>query len=810
VTDALGQVTTLTYGLPRDIWKITAVTDPFGRTATLSYDAAGRLERTTDVIQLWSQFTYVSDGFMTALSTPYGTSRFTKTDSGEDRRVDMTDPMGGKERVEWHVWETAPGLINDPASAVPTVPGVTFLNDYLQFRDTLYWDRKAMADAPGDRSKAHVYHWVHARGNSSQAVSILESEKRALENRVWYLYANQAGPYWEGDGRQPTVTARVLDDGSTQVHKAEFNQWGLPTKRIDPLGRETVFAYAPNGIDLLTVTQRNGAAFDLLETRTYNAQHEPLTVKDAAGQTTTSTYTPAGQVATITNAKNETTTYAYNTATQLTGVTGPVAGATTAFTYDGYGRMRTTTDADSYTVTTDYDAFDRPIQATYPDGTSEQTQYRFLDVARRKDRLNRFTTFTSDAMRRQTSVRDPLGRVVQQDWCTCGSLNALIDANGNRTSWDRDVQGRVMKETRANGSFTTYAYETTTSRLKKVTDPKLQDTNYTYVADGQLQQTTYTNAVIATPSVSFTYDSVYGRVATMVDGTGTTNYGYYPVAAPPALGATRLASVDGPLTNDTITYAYDELGRVTNRSINGAANSVTWTFDALGRTTSEQNVLGTFTYTYDGSTGRVATVTYPNNQTSLYSYFGNTNDRRLQTIHHKYPNASTLSKFDYTYDVGGNILTWRQQADTAAVQWNYGYDTADQLTSAVKASTDPTPVVLTRYVYAYDPAGNRTTEQIDDAVTGATYDNMNRLVSQQASGALRLEGTVSEPATVTVGGKPLDVSGTNRFTGSIPIVSGTTPFTVTATDASGNTAWRAFQVDSNALGRRLRSIRTGT
>ncbi len=339
-------------------------------------------------------------------------------------------------------------------------------------------------------------------------------------------------------------------------------------------------------------------------------------------------------------------------------------------------------------------------------------------------------------------------------------------------------------------------YETTTSRLKKVTDPKLQDTNYTYLADDKLQQTTYTNAVISTPSVSFTYDANYVRVATMADGTGTTTYGYHTVTTPAALGATQLASVDGPLTNDTITYEYDELGRVTTRAIDGSANTVTWAFDALGRTTSEVNLLGTFTYAYDGPTGRVATVTYPNNQTSTYGYFGNSTDRRLQTIHHKYPNGTTLSKFDYTYDVGGNILTWRQQADNDAVLWSYGYDPADQLASAINASTDPTPAVLKRYAYAYDRAGNRTVEQIDDVPMGATYDNMNRLVSQQPSGALRLEGTVSKPATVTVGGKPFDVSGANRFTGSIPIVSGTTPFTVTAKDASGNTASQAFEVDS--------------
>jgi YD repeat-containing protein len=54
----------------------------------------------------------------------------------------------------------------------------------------------------------------------------------------------------------------------------------------------------------------------------------------------------------------------------------------------------------------------------------------------------------------------------------------------------------------------------------------------------------------------------------------------------------------------------------------------------------------------------------------------------------------------------GNILTWRQQADSEAVLWSYGYDAADQLVSAVKRATDPQQTVLQRYAYAYDPAGN--------------------------------------------------------------------------------------------------------
>ncbi|PYQ92679.1 MAG: hypothetical protein DMG02_00480, partial [Acidobacteria bacterium] len=66
-------------------------------------------------------------------------------------------------------------------------------------------------------------------------------------------------------------------------------------------------------------------------------------------------------------------------------------------------------------------------------------------------------------------------------------------------------------------------------------------------------------------------------------------------------------------------------------------------------------------------TSRLAAVTNLHGQTSAYTYLDNLGDHRLQTIHHKYPNGSTLSKFDYTYNAVGNILTWRQQSDTTAV-----------------------------------------------------------------------------------------------------------------------------------------------
>jgi YD repeat-containing protein len=76
--------------------------------------------------------------------------------------------------------------------------------------------------------------------------------------------------------------------------------------------------------------------------------------------------------------------------------------------------------------------------------------------------------------------------------------------------------------------------------------------------------------------VSFTYDAAYGRLAAMVDGIGTTSYTY---RAPGLLGAGAVEAVVGPVTNDTLTYGYDELGRVVSRTLNGVTS--TWAFDAL-------------------------------------------------------------------------------------------------------------------------------------------------------------------------------------------------------------------------------------
>jgi RHS repeat-associated protein len=71
---------------------------------------------------------------------------------------------------------------------------------------------------------------------------------------------------------------------------------------------------------------------------------------------------------------------------------------------------------------------------------------------------------------------------------------------------------------------------------------------------------------------------------------------------------------------------------------------------------------------------------------------------------------------------------------------------------------------------------------------------MNQLTSQQAGGALVFKGTVSEPSTVTVGGKPATVTVDNRFEGQADVPEGTGQVDIVATDPSGNVRTSTYEV----------------
>lgn len=809
ITDAVGQVSTLTYGQADKPYLITRITDPFGRSARFDYDAQGWLIKITDVIGIESSFTYGPGDFVNSLTTPYGTTRFAFGENGPERWLEATDPYGDKERIEFRNHDVVNNNrevpIPNTETQVPSgISGPPLTNDYLSERNTFFWDKKAMKMAPGDYSKARITHWLHLDGNLNVVSSIPESRKNPFESRVWFTYQGQTASNSTNPGMiaRPKTISRVLSDGTTQVYRYTYNDIGQVTNFIDPETRNFTYVYAANKIDLLEVRQTRGSANDLVQSFTYNGQNLPLTSTDAAGQTTTYTYNARGQILTVTNPKGEVTTNTYDSLGRLTQVMGAQPGATTTFTYDAFNRVRTETDSEGYTLTYDYDALDRLTKVTFPDGTYAQMVYDRLDLAAQRDREGRWTRNYHNALRQLIAVRDPSGRTTNYEWSLGGRLQALTDGGGNVTRWKYNEALQMIEKKYANGSTYSFTYDNA-NRLATLTDALGQITTYAWFRDNNPKSRTYSNTVNPTKNVSFTYAQQYNRLTSMTDGsgttsTGTTTFDYFPIGSTPVLGAGRLKELNGPLSSDLLEFSYDSLGRVTERKING--NATTYGYDSLGRLTQTTNALGAFTYTYVNQTGRLAGASYPNGQTVAYDYYPNVaattgtgnGDQRLKQIANS-RSGTLYSRFDYGYKVDGAINSWTKTLGTVnPVDMAFSYDPIDRLTGATYKDG---AAVLEQYGYTYDKADNRTTERRNEIVSTGTFNNVNELTALSGGGVVGFTGTTTEEAAVTVGGQPAQTSlvGT-RFEKAVTLPAGTNTVTIAAVDPSGNTNSKNYRV----------------
>jgi RHS repeat-associated protein len=549
-------------------------------------------------------------------------------------------------------------------------------------------------------------------------------------------------------------------DGSGQVTHYTYNSSGQPLTITDANGNVTTFTYTGTATatiggtatagDVLTFTVHDAGLSGGQEAVSYTVPSGATTTTIATGiaaainadsnlQAIGVTATSSAAVVTLKSTSVNVTSYTGSTsggATEtvaltanvygfLTKIDGPMAGTAdvTLFTYDSFNRLATRTDSEGYVLSYSYDNANRPTLTTYMDGTTEQTIYDKLDAVFSKDRIGRWSQSSYDELDRLIYQIDPLGRKTVYGWCNCGSLASLTDPNGNTTSWQHDLEARVVTKTYADGTSVNYSYYPCNSRVRTRTDALNQVTTYIYNNDDTLAAAGYTATVNATAPTSYTYDQYYSRIATaQKNDWGSYSYTYNPYIAPGGAATTgggMLQMVhNNVIPNSDVTYTYDVLGRTTNRSINGSSNSVTWGYDAMSRVTSEANALENFGYTYvddtPGSskgTTRLASISYPNSQVTNFNWYPNIGDQRLQQIANLNPSGGTLSQFNYGYDSAGEITQWQQQQNGNNLVYNLGYDLAGQLITARAGSGGSQSPCANEYYYGYDPGANRTSAQ---------------------------------------------------------------------------------------------------
>jgi len=795
ITDAIGQVTTLTYGLSASPLLVTRITDPFGRSASFTYNSSGQLASITDVLGITSSYTYgqgTEPDFVNTLTTPYGATTFTYGDSstnsslGDRVFLRTVDPLGRTSYVEYDqnvdAGDTSGGVMKNSA-LIPS--GMNACNQYLYYRNTFVFDANQYAQASQGGGSLNyalgkVIHWLHTSDYSS-ASRVKESEKEPLENRVWYNYPTYTGQptgtcgsivfgvssgstVASGASSQPSVIGRVLDNGTTQLQKFQYNPQGNITVATDPVLRQTTYTYAANGIDLLTTANTTSATPQLLETRTYNGQHEPLTITGTNGRTTRYQYNAAGQMTRYTDPLGHAIAYTYDSSGHLQTIRGPVSGADYSFSYDNVSRISAATDPAGATVRFTYDSADRLTTATYPDGTSIQRTYNLLDLASSTDRLGQTTTYQYDADRELVRTTDPLGHTVQQGYNLAGNLSSFTDSNGHTTTLVLDDESRVVTKQFADGTTQTTAYQGGISLPAMVTDALNQSVVYTYNSDNTVATIGYI-ANHSTASVSYSYDPAYPRVLSRTDGIGTTTYSYYPVSSSPVLGANQLQSVTSPIAGgsgtDTVTYSYDAMNRNVGRTVDGVSQS--FGFDSSGRITSVSNALDNFTYTYSDGTQRVTAVSSSRGPALALSYFGPQGNERLQQLSFGTQSGTSLAQFGFTYNSNGNVTGFTASSSASTTSASYTYDTTNRLQSVfLGGATTPT------FAYGYDPASNLTSITANGSQQSSSYSATNAL----SSGTYDANGSPT-----ALGGNIYTWDGANRVISFSGTANNTSSFT---------------------------------
>lgn len=98
-------------------------------------------------------------------------------------------------RSAWKYFDNN-GSLASTESVVPSGSGFSFLNNYMQYRNSFYWNKRVMQLYPNDLAKAKRFHWLHS--SLGQTSGIKESVLEPLESRVWFAYAGQANTAVEG------------------------------------------------------------------------------------------------------------------------------------------------------------------------------------------------------------------------------------------------------------------------------------------------------------------------------------------------------------------------------------------------------------------------------------------------------------------------------------------------------------------------------------------------------------------------------------------------------------------------------------
>jgi RHS repeat-associated protein/CSLREA domain-containing protein len=360
----------------------------------------------------------------------------------------------------------------------------------------------------------------------------------------------------------------------------------------------------------------------------------------------------------------------------------------TGIAYDENGRRETMTDILGHVTRYDYNHAGQLIQQTVnylPGNTSLN--------------FNIATQFTYDALGRQLTQKDPVGRITLNDYDDLGRLEGITQnyLSSSQIPNDKDAAGNQYN------IITEYKYDIQGNQIAQI---EVKDTN--------------------TNVVTRTYFDYIGRsVAVIRNFTGNITDPLQPRdpnSSPDPLTNIRTDTIY--LGNGSVDYVLDGIGKKTD-----------YDYDGLGRLTSIFDPLRNETkYAFDANGNRTLMTTFVTLDQPVSTKYEHDDLNRLKRVIENYrddlwpyQDVETNVITDYTYDAGGNRLSIRDGNSNLPGASDYKTTFTYDPLGRIKSESDPLGHE-TLYTYSSDTMGNLVS--IRDAMLNTTvyrYDELNHL-----------------------------------------------------------------------------------
>jgi len=706
VTDPAGRVTDMEYNEAQQLVAIKEplVTGQGRRTRLFFYDAAGRVvgeaeQNITEsgltaypLVYIWTSYSYDHVGNLVEVRRPAGTDPIDflvttyQYDADQRQTVELReleegvairtetqyDGLGRVYRVRRFTGRGTPEVIQtvqfDYDGNGNVIRIISAPDDLAQRRDTTfqydgYNRRRFMTDPSGTNTE-----WSYdAAGN------VVRMTVRGTL----------------GDGSQPSNPLPILSE-STATYDGLNRQLSATHKVFSPLdgqqpggGTPVATSETLYALNSLPIGQKlNGV---LKSDTYYDSMNRVKRIVDAEGNQIEFEYDLTSRVIKVTT-------------TEVSQQGGAPVVTELHREYDDLGRLTR-----EYDGTLPNPISDRHYQYDLRGNLVLQTDSNGKETRHVYDGADRLVATSRDMDGDGASFGDPDDIVIRQEWNRASRLTAQIDGNGNRTEYEYDKTGALIKLTYADGTFTTYSYNIHGDQTGWI-DANGHSTLHTLDPTGRVARVDVTGV----PSGSntweeFRYDGL-GRLMRAANADATVLFKY------DSRGLLLQESLD--LTDDgqsarIVTSAYD---------LDGSRTSVTYPSGlGLGYTYDQNERPRTIASTLSGATQSSFAFDYigfgrvqerrGDGQKTVYSFdpIGRLTgvDNRLRA---QYLLPATSDKWSLIFDGEGN-KTGRTELLRGIVQ-NFNYDDAYRMVQSTK--TKPNVSSPSIVAYALDKVHNRT------------------------------------------------------------------------------------------------------